>query len=117
MIADEVTASVVEPNYLEVEVGLKSWLLTKDHKRIGLMFLVGTTLSMLLGGVFALALRTELLTPERTIMNAVTYNRMFTMHGITMIFLFMVPAIPSAFGNFVLPIMIGAKDLAFPRLN
>jgi cytochrome c oxidase subunit 1 len=72
---------------------------------------------LMLGGLFALLLRTELITPERTIMDAVTYNRMFTLHGVTMVWLFMIPSIPNSFGNFVLPIMLGAKDLAFPRLN
>ena len=70
-----------------------------------------------LGGVFALALRTELLTPHRTVMDAMTYNRMFTLHGVTMVWLFLVPSIPTAFGNFILPIQLGARDLAFPKLN
>jgi len=97
--------------------GLKSWLLTLDHKRIGVMFLIATTVALFLGGVFALLIRIELLTPGPTIMDAMTYNRMFTLHGVVMIFLFMIPAIPSGFGNFVLPIMLGARDVAFPRLN
>jgi len=105
------------PDYLRADRGIKSWLLTTDHKRIAMMFYV-LILGMLgLGGLFALILRTELLTPERSILDADTYNRMFTLHGLVMIFLFMIPAIPAIFGNFVLPIMIGAKDLAFPRLN
>ncbi|HEX5745465.1 MAG TPA: cbb3-type cytochrome c oxidase subunit I [Archangium sp.] len=103
--------------YLNHETTVKSWLLTHDHKRIGVMFLVGVILSLLLGGVFAMALRLELLTPGPTIMSPLTYNRMFTLHGVTMVWLFMIPAIPSAFGNFVVPIMLGAKDVAFPRLN
>src|SRR3954447_17151615 len=105
------------PNYLRADSGVLSWLLTTDHKRIGLMFYVVIVFMLVLGGVFALLLRTELITPERTIMDASTYNRMFTLHGITMVWLFMIPSIPNAFGNFVLPIMLGAKDLAFPRLN
>jgi cytochrome c oxidase subunit I len=105
------------PDYLRAEKGLASWLLTRDHKRIGLLFLAGTSLSLLLGGTFALVLRLELLTPEPTIVSATGYNRLFTHHGVVMVWMFMIPAIPGVFGNFVLPIMIGAKDVAFPRLN
>jgi cytochrome c oxidase subunit 1 len=108
----------VEPlNYLNCETGIKSWLLTRDHKRIGLLFLGCVVAALFLGGVFAMLIRIELLTPDETIMTAQTYNRMFTLHGLVMIFLFMIPAIPSGFGNFVLPMMIGAEDVAFPRLN
>ena len=105
------------PDYLHDGQSIRSWLLTTDHKRIGLMFYVVIIAMLALGGVLALVMRTELLTPEQTIMTAPVYNRLFTLHGITMVFLFMIPSIPSAFGNFVLPIMIGARDLAFPRLN
>ena len=94
-----------------------SWVATTDHKRIALMFLVATTLAMALGGLLALALRLEHLTPGRTVMTAMTYNRAFTLHGVVMVFLFMIPSIPTVFGNYLLPLMIGAKDLAFPRLN
>jgi cytochrome c oxidase subunit 1 len=104
-------------SYLGHETTVRSWLLTRDHKRIGVMFLVLTTLALLLGGVFAMLLRIELLTPGPTIMGPMTYNRVFTLHGVTMVWLFMIPAIPSAFGNFVLPLMLGAKEVAFPRLN
>ena len=114
MTGDAVTGDV---DYLRAGRGVASWLLTRDHKRIALMFFVAVLFFMMLGGVFALALRTELLTPGRTIMSALTYNRMFTLHGITMVWLFMVPAIPGVFGNFCLPPMLGARDLAFPRLN
>ncbi|APR75838.1 Cytochrome c oxidase polypeptide I [Minicystis rosea] len=106
-----------EPDYLHVDRSVRGWLLTTDHKRIGLMFYAVILLMLFFGGVFALILRTELLTPDRTIISAATYNRMFTLHGVTMVWLFMIPSIPNAFGNFVLPIMLGAKDLAFPRLN
>jgi cytochrome c oxidase subunit 1 len=111
------TAPAEGSDYLRADRGVRSWLLTRDHKRIAVMFLVGISLSLLLGGVFALLLRLELLTPERTMMDAGTYNRMFTLHGIVMVFMFMIPSIPAVFGNFMLPIMIGAKDVAFPRLN
>ena len=104
-------------NYLNCDRGLKSWLFTLDHKRIGVMYLVATLSSFLLGGIFALLVRTEHLTPGQTIMDADTYNQMFTLHGAVMVFLFIIPAIPAAFGNFILPIMLGAKDVAFPRLN
>ena len=105
------------PDFWRADRGLRSWLLTTDHKRIALLFFVGVTTSLVLGGVFALLLRLELLTPGRTIMDAQSYNRLFTQHGIVMVFLFMIPGIPTVFGNFLLPIMLGAKDLAFPRLN
>jgi cytochrome c oxidase subunit 1 len=104
-------------NYLNHERGLRSWLLTLDHKRIGVMYLVSILSAFLLGGIFALLIRTELLTPQHTIMKADTYNVMFTLHGAVMIFLFIIPGIPAALGNFVLPLMLGAKDVAFPRLN
>ncbi|MEZ4409346.1 MAG: cbb3-type cytochrome c oxidase subunit I [Polyangiales bacterium] len=104
-------------SYLTAEQTLWSWASTTDHKRIGVMFGVATSLSLALGGAFALALRVEHLTPGRTVMGALTYNRLFTMHGVVMVWLFMIPSIPSAFGNFLLPMMVGAKDVAFPRLN
>ncbi|HVG59759.1 MAG TPA: cbb3-type cytochrome c oxidase subunit I [Hyalangium sp.] len=106
-----------ERHYLNAERGLWSWLTTHDHKRIGLMFLGLLLLMFLLGGVYALALRIELLTPGETIMSRLAYNRSFTLHGVVMVWLFLIPSIPSAFGNFLLPLMIGAKDVAFPRLN
>ncbi len=104
-------------NYLNADRGVLSWLKTLDHKRIGVMYLVSVLLAFLLGGIFAMIVRFELTTPEPTIIGANAYNRMFTLHGMVMIFLFMIPAIPGAFGNFMLPLMLGAKDVAFPRLN
>jgi cytochrome c oxidase subunit 1 len=104
-------------NYLNADRGVWSWLTTVDHKRIAIMYLVSVLIAFLLGGIFAMALRVELLTPGPTIMGANTYNRMFTLHGVAMIFLFMIPAIPGVFGNFCLPLMLGAKDVAFPKLN
>jgi cytochrome c oxidase subunit I len=104
-------------NYLKSPKGLKSWLTTVDHKRIGIMYLAGVLLSFFIGGVFALIVRTELLTPKATIIDAETYNRAFSMHGIVMVFLFIIPSVPAALGNFFLPIMLGARDVAFPRLN
>ncbi|QDF05422.1 MULTISPECIES: cytochrome c oxidase subunit I [Myxococcus] len=109
--------SVAGPSYLDAERGLWSWLTTRDHKRIGVMFLAVLLLMFLLGGVFALALRVELLTPGETVMGRLAYNRAFTVHGVVMVWLFLIPSIPTAFGNFLLPLMIGARDVAFPRLN
>jgi cytochrome c oxidase subunit 1 len=104
-------------NYLNADRGVWSWLTTVDHKRIGIMYLVSVLLAFLLGGIFAMLIRIEHLTPDPTIMSANTYNRMFTLHGVVMIFMFMIPAIPGVFGNFCLPLMLGAKDVAFPKLN
>ena len=104
-------------SYLTAGRGLVSWLTTHDHKRIGVMFLISTMVALALGGTFALLLRVELLTPGRTIVDAITYNRFFTLHGVIMVWLFMIPAIPAGFGNFMLPMMLGARDVAFPRLN
>lgn len=106
-------------NYLTFTRGFLSWALTLDHKRIGLMYLVAVLGSFLVGGIFALLVRTELLTPGATIpgVDAEVYNQFFTLHGAIMVFLVIIPSIPAALGNFVLPIMLGAKDVAFPRLN
>ena len=104
-------------NFLNVEKGIKSWLFTIDHKRIGLMYLASVVLFFFIGGLLALTLRLELWEPARTFMDADTYNRIFTLHGAIMVFLFIIPSIPAALGNFFLPIMLGAKDVAFPRLN
>ena len=104
-------------SYLTVETTAASWFNTRDHKRVGVMFLALVIFSLFIGGAFALVLRLELLTPDRTIISAQAYNRIFTLHGIVMIFLFLIPAIPAAFGNFMIPLMIGAEDVAFPRLN
>jgi cytochrome c oxidase subunit 1 len=106
-----------ERNYLVQRRGLRSWIFTLDHKRIGVIYLILTSLGFLLGGIYAMLLRIELLTPGPTIMDAMSYNKTFTLHGVVMIFLFMIPAIPGIFGNFFIPLMIGARDVAFPRLN
>ncbi|MBM4088488.1 MAG: cytochrome c oxidase subunit I, partial [Planctomycetes bacterium] len=104
-------------NYLTHARGLMSWIFTLDHKRIGVMFLALIWVAMALGVLFALILRAELADPGETIVSKNVYNRVFTLHGAVMIFLFIIPSIPSSLGNFVLPIMLGAKDVAFPRLN
>ena len=105
-------------DYLTHPRGIKSWLFTLDHKRIGLMFLILVSTSLALGAVFALLIRSELTLPGPTVVSSAhIYNRLFTLHGAIMIFLFVLPGIPSSFGNFLLPIMLGAKDVAFPKLN
>ena len=108
---------VARETYLNIARTVESWALTTDHKRIGVLYFVTTVIMLGLGGVFALALRTHLLTPSGVLMDSYAYDRTFTMHGIVMVWLFMIPSIPAAFGNFLLPIMIGARDVAFPRLN
>lgn len=104
-------------NYLKAKSGIASWLYTVDHKRIGLMYLTMVSIAFLAGGIFALLVRLELFSRGKTIVDAETYNRLFTLHGAIMVFLFIIPSVPAALGNFFLPIMIGAKDVAFPRLN
>jgi len=104
-------------HYLNVSYGLKSWLFTTDHKRIAWLYLVSVTFFFFVGGFFATLLRLELLTPQGDLVQAETYNKLFTMHGVTMIFFFLIPSIPAVLGNFLIPLMIGARDLAFPRIN
>jgi cytochrome c oxidase subunit I len=111
------TTTADKPNYLTAEHGLKSWLLTLDHKRIALLYLLGVSAFFVLGGIFALLIRLELLTPKGDLVQPDMYNRLFTMHGVMMVFFFLIPAIPGFLGNFLIPIQIGAKDLAFPKLN
>src|ERR1700716_347600 len=105
------------PNYLNEEYGWKSWLFTKDHKRIAVLYIISITAMFFIGGIFASLIRLELLTPQGDMVNSDTYNKFFSMHGIVMVFFFLVPAIPATLGNFLVPMMIGAKDLAFPRIN
>ena len=104
-------------NYLNAEHGIRSWLLTVDHKRIALLYLVSISLMFVLGGLAATVLRINLISPQGTLVGADTYNKLFTAHGVIMVFFFLVPAIPTVFGNFLLPMMLGARDLAFPKLN
>jgi cytochrome c oxidase subunit 1 len=111
------TTTQPQINYLNVAHTAASWFLTRDHKRIALLYLFTLTFFFFLGGIFATAIRLELLTPASDLMDSETYNKFFTMHGVIMVFFFLVPSIPATLGNFLLPIMIGAKDLAFPRLN
>jgi cytochrome c oxidase subunit 1 len=104
-------------DYLNVNHTLKSWLLTTDHKRIAVMYLVSVTTMFAIGGLMAVGIRLELLTPAGDFFKADTYNRLFTAHGVLMIFFFLIPGIPAVLGNFMLPIMVGARDLAFPKIN
>jgi len=106
-----------DDNYLTHSRGFLSWALTLDHKRIGVMYLVSVLTSFFAGGILALLIRTELLTPSADFFSQDQYNQLFTLHGAIMVFLVIIPSVPAALGNFVLPIMLGAKDVAFPRLN
>ncbi|HWW59806.1 MAG TPA: cbb3-type cytochrome c oxidase subunit I, partial [Thermoanaerobaculia bacterium] len=115
--APEFIEPVRTRNYINNEYGLLSWLLTKDHKRIGILYLYSVTVMFFVGGMYAFLMRLELLTPEGDLFTSDTYNKFFTLHGIVMIFFFLIPAIPSVLGNFILPVMLGAKDLAFPKIN
>ncbi len=97
--------------------GIWAWMTTIDHKRLGVMYLWATLAAFLAGGVMALIVRLELMHPGEDFMTAERYNQAFTLHGAIMVFMFIIPAIPAALGNFLLPLMLGAKDVAFPRLN
>lgn len=104
-------------NFFQVKKGIRSWLFTLDHKRIGLMYLYAITSFFFVGVVLGLLMRLELIAPGETIMKPSTYNQVFTLHGVIMIFLFIIPGIPAIFGNFFLPLLLGTDDVAFPRLN
>src|ERR1700730_13036560 len=116
-LPDQGTATLPKRNYINAEDGLLSWLLTGDHKRIAMLYLISITFFFFSGGAFAGLIRLELLTPQPDLMASDTYNKMFSMHGIIMVFLFLVPSVPATIGNFVIPIMVGARDLAFPKIN
>jgi cytochrome c oxidase subunit 1 len=116
------TAAVAPPtdsrvNYLNANYGFRSWLLTTDHKRIALLYLMSITVMFFIGGAAATLMRLHLITPGGTLVQPATYNKLFTVHGIVMVFFFLIPSIPAVLGNFLVPLMIGAKDLAFPKLN
>lgn len=106
-----------EINYLNIDHSIKSWLLTTDHKRIGILYMISVTSFFIIAGFFALLMRINLLSPDGAIVSPETYNRLFTMHGLMMIFFFLIPSIPAVLGNFIIPLMIGARDVAFPKLN
>ena len=109
----------VEPreHYLNVNYGIRSWLFTTDHKRIALLYLMSITVMFFIGGAFATLIRLQLMTPSGDLVTSDTYNKLFTMHGIIMVFFFLIPSIPAVIGNFVLPMMVGARDMAFPKIN
>ena len=117
MSSTSAVTALPQPNYLSAGWTLRSWLLTRDHKRIAILYMVSVTLFFVLGGIFAFLVRLELMTPAGDMVTADVYNRLFTMHGVIMIFFFLIPSVPSVLGNFLVPLMIGAKDLAFPRIN
>jgi cytochrome c oxidase subunit 1 len=106
-----------KPNYLNWKTSVASWLFTYDHKRLGILYLVSISIFFFIGGLAAAFIRLELATPKGDLLTSDVYNKMFTTHGVIMIFLFLIPSIPAVFGNFLLPLMIGARDVAFPRLN
>lgn len=116
-MADAVAVKSFYQKSTNRHTGILSWLLTKDHKRIGLMYMMAILTFFVVGIIIGLLMRLELIAPGRTIMDAQTYNQLFTLHGVIMIFLFIIPGLPAIFGNFFLPIQIGAEDVAFPRLN
>jgi cytochrome c oxidase subunit 1 len=117
MSAEATTSLPRRVHYLNVDYGIKSWLLTQDHKRIAILYLVSISFFFAIGGLMAALIRVELATPAGDLVQPDVYNRLFTAHGVIMIFLFLIPSIPAVLGNFLIPIMIGAKDLAFPKLN
>ena len=104
-------------NYLNASYGIRSWLLTKDHKRIGLLYLATITLMFFVGGTAAVLMRLHLIEPQGALFEPETYNKLFSTHGVIMVFFFLVPSIPAVLGNFFIPLMIGARDVAFPKLN
>src|SRR5580700_4927407 len=125
-IAEHPSRESQPDNYLTHGKGFKSWALTLDHKRIGLLYMMGVLSAFALGGTFAVLLRTSLLTPNHWMFKMdpasdarakLFYNNMFSLHGAVMVFMFIIPAVPAILGNFILPMMLGAKDVAFPRLN
>jgi cytochrome c oxidase subunit I len=111
------TLKLPERHYLNNGHTLRSWLLTKDHKRIAILYLISISVFFFLGGLFAVGIRLELATPQGDFFEPDTYNKLFTLHGVIMVFFFLIPSIPAVLGNFLIPPMIGAKDLAFPRIN
>ena len=113
----EASAQPSRVNYLNASYGIRSWLLTTDHKRIALLYLSSITLMFFVGGAFAVLMRLHLIQPQGALVEPDTYNKLFTLHGVIMIFFFLIPSIPATLGNFLVPMMVGARDLAFPRLN
>ena len=117
MTSHDLPINVPGEHYLNADHRLRSWLLTVDHKRIAILYLISISVFFVIGGVFAVLFRLELMTPKGDLFQSETYNKLFTMHGIVMVFFFLIPSIPAVLGNFLVPMMIGARDLAFPKLN
>ena len=111
------SAAVSSMSYLGAGYSLRSWFTTRDHKRIAILYAVSITVFFFMGGTAASLIRLELLSPHGTLVTAETYNKLFTAHGVIMVWFFLIPSIPATLGNFLVPLMIGAHDLAFPRLN
>src|SRR5918996_730917 len=111
------TTAIADENYLTTGFSLRSWLTSTDHKRIAILYVIAITLFFFIGGAAATLIRMELVTPAGDLVAAETYNKLFTMHGVIMVWFFLIPSIPATLGNFLLPLMIGARDLAFPRIN
>ena len=106
-----------ESNFFQVAKGIRSWIFTLDHKRIALLYFYSISLFFLAGVLLGVLMRIELFAPGKTIVEAHTYNQLFTLHGVIMIFLFIIPVVPAVFGNFFLPILLGTDDVAFPKVN
>src|SRR6516225_4054230 len=104
-------------HYLNAGYTVRSWLLTTDHKRIAILYLLSITFFFVVGGLAATVIRLDLMTPQADLVQTETFNKLFTAHGVIMIFFFLFPSIPAVLGNFLVPLMLGARDLAFPRLN
>ena len=120
MSATSTLTTNTEPSYLDYDnhrKGIFAWILSTDHKRIGLLYMFTIMSFFFIGATLGLLMKFELIAPGKTIMNAQTYNAFFTLHGVIMIFVIVIPGLPAVFGNFFLPLMIGARDVAFPRLN
>jgi cytochrome c oxidase subunit 1 len=116
-VATRAEPKLPKEHYLNADYGVMSWLFTIDHKRIAMLYLASVTFMFFLGGMYAAAIRLELVTPPGDMVSSETYNKLFTGHGVLMVFFFLIPTIPAVLGNFLIPLMIGAKDLAFPRIN
>ena len=117
VVLDQPSIAVPKLHYLNARYNVASWLWSIDHKRIAILYLISITFFFFLGGAAAVLFRLELMTPAGDLVQPETYNKLFTLHGVVMIFFFLIPSIPAVLGNFLIPIMIGARDLAFPRLN
>ncbi|MBV9359624.1 MAG: cbb3-type cytochrome c oxidase subunit I, partial [Chloroflexi bacterium] len=112
-----IVAPALRRTYVNTNYGIRSWLLSTDHKRVAILYMISITLMFFIGGSAATLMRLELLTPNGDLVDSETYNKLFTLHGVIMVFFFLIPSIPAVLGNFLLPLMLGARDLAFPRLN